>query len=608
MRYIGNKNRLLDEIELFIEETITDASTFCDLFGGTGSVANHFKNRYTITANDYMKYSYVYLYAFLNTKETPTFSSLGFDPFAFINDESNKGEAGFITKNYSPYRTNERMYFSVENAKKIDCFRSSIETWYRENKITEIEYYYLIASLVESLSKRSNVAGVYGAYLKKWDSRATKPLIVTPLEISEFSKYNNYAYNDDSMNLLDKLEGDILYLDPPYTKNDYATQYHILETVVKYDEPEIKGISGLRQDRFKSTFNNKFKAYVDFEKIIAEANFEHIIISYSNKGLVEIEFFELLAKKYGIDYKLKEVGYRNYTNKKSIENNSNVEYLIYIQKDLEKKIYIESPLNYMGSKFKILDQIFEFAGEDYDTFIDLFGGGFNVGVNATGTIVFNELNHYLKDLVELFATGDIAMILQKIDKTIKRNKLTKKGKEEFIAFRKKYNSKSIKNRDVLDLYVLLMYGFQQQFRFNNKHEFNNTCGMSNYNLNTVLKLVSFSRVCKKKNLVFFSEDYVDLELEVNENTLFYCDPPYYVTLGSYNDGKRGFKGWGEKEEKELYRYLSEIDSKGGKFVLSNVFEHKGNVNKILLDWMNQNDFNVEHLEIRKRKEVLIKNF
>ena len=98
---------------------------------------------------------------------------------------------------------------------------------------------------------------------------------------------------------------------------------------------------------------------------------------------------------------------------------------------------------------------------------------------------------------------------------------------------------------------------------------------------------------------------------IYENTFIYLDPPYLITLGSYNDGKRGFNGWTEKDEIRLLNFLSKIDKMGVKFMLSNVLEHKEKKNNLLMNWIKANGFKV--IEYKKkarksRKEVIIVNY
>ena len=211
MRYLGNKTKLLDNIYNLLEEKdlINKNFIFMDAFAGTASVADYFSSKYKIIANDLMYYSYVIAQAKLNTPKEP-FKKLKLDPFKYFNEiDTNDFTTGFVYNNFAPKKSG-RMYFSDENAKMIDFIRETIEQWYNETLINENEKYYLIASLLESVSKVSNIAGVYGAYLKQWDPRATKRMIFFPIEINT-RENGAKIFNEDLLELLDHERYNIEY-------------------------------------------------------------------------------------------------------------------------------------------------------------------------------------------------------------------------------------------------------------------------------------------------------------------------------------------------------------------------------------------------------------
>ena len=334
MRYIGNKTKVLGEIEKLITDMkITKENyTFFDAFAGTATVGNYFKNKFKIIANDNLYSSYVMAQAKLNTPNME-FAGLKINPFDVFNDENNK-IYGFIYNNYS-LGGSDRMYFSEENAARIDFARTKIEEWHKNEKITDNEYYYLIASLLESVSKVANVAGVYGAYLKKWDPRAIKSIKFIPVEIlKNESKFENEIYNEKIEELINDISGDILYLDPPYTKNQYSVQYHLLETIALYDNPEIRGKTGARDtSSLTSNFSKNGEVQVAFEKLIARANFKHIIVSYSSDGIMSKEYIESVLKRHGKPktYIFKKFEYKKYLNRRT-KKTEHYEYLFYIEK------------------------------------------------------------------------------------------------------------------------------------------------------------------------------------------------------------------------------------------------------------------------------------
>ena len=266
MRYLGNKTKLLEFIDEVIEKHNIDGEVFADLFAGTASVGDHMKNRYKVYANDFMYYSFVFSKAKLMNKNIPEFnlfkSKYGLDPFTWLNSKKYvPNDSYFIFNNYTP--VSNRGFFIEENAIKIDGIRIDIEELYQEGIILENEYFFLLGSLLESATKVSNTSGTYEAFFKFWESRANKMFEISPLEMESYPTINsgNLAFNEDTNFLLRHISGDIAYIDTPYTITQYASAYHILETIARYDFPEIAGKTGRRQNgRRMSEYSRKQKA------------------------------------------------------------------------------------------------------------------------------------------------------------------------------------------------------------------------------------------------------------------------------------------------------------------------------------------------------------
>lgn len=626
MRYIGNKTKLLETLDKFLysKKLTKKGLIFCDLFSGTCTVGDYFKDRYSIIANDTLYMSYVISNAKLKYNSKTFFNNLGFDPFDYFNNaDTDKYVGGFCYNNFAP-TISRRQYFSDENAKKIDFIRNTIDEWFDSKKINENEKYYLIGSLLESVSKVSNVAGVYSAFLKKWDPRALKKMKFIPIETFGDAKYQNEVYISDVNDLIGKISGDILYLDPPYTPTQYISQYHVLETIAKNDCPQTHG-KGAHRDNGDQISNwcKKGVVHEEFEKLIANSKFKHIILSYSDAGIMSKEFIESVMKRYAKDgtYVFKQIDFAKYKStravkreiKENTKNKKHYEWLFYIEKK-DDPLYI-SPLNYIGGKFEVLPLIKENLPKKINTFYDLFGGGGTVGINVNSLkTVYNDINWVVRDLIEKITLDDFYMTYNYIEKTIKKYGLEKKNKEAYINFRNYYNSKEKGSRNPLDLYILICFGFEHQIRFNSKLEFNNPCGNSGYNQEMLEKLVSYSNITKSKNIVFKSMDYRSFEKEIEKGDFVYCDPPYLTSCGAYNDGKRGFNGWDEKQEEELLKFLSRLNEKGIKFMLSNMMTRNERENKPLMKWIKDNNFRIiiSNKIIRRnrqdRQEILIINY
>ena len=200
MRFIGSKANLLNNIEAVINENVQNTGgVFCDIFSGTSSVAQHFKPQYEIISNDALYFSYVIQKATIENNKTPDFNSLKqigiLDPISFLEDTkittfNYNDDKYFIAKNYTPHDDCERMYFSNKNAVRIDFIRNTIEAWKKANLLTELEYYYLLAALIEGVPSVSNTTGTYGAYLKQWDKRSHKELELLRLNVLDNGRNN----------------------------------------------------------------------------------------------------------------------------------------------------------------------------------------------------------------------------------------------------------------------------------------------------------------------------------------------------------------------------------------------------------------------------------
>jgi DNA adenine methylase len=257
--------------------------------------------------------------------------------------------------------------------------------------------------------------------------------------------------------------------------------------------------------------------------------------------------------------------------------------------------YIASPLNYIGGKYKILPQIIPLFPKNIRNFVDLFCGGCNVGINVQAkNVIFNDNLSYLIDLYKAFNSLSIFEVIDFIERRIKEFDLSLTNQEGYIQLRKLYNSE----KNPLDLFVLTAYSFNHQIRFNNSHEFNNPFGKERSCFNPRMKenLVSFLSKLKNTKSDFSSSNFDEFDFSnFNCNDFVYCDPPYLITTGTYNDGKRGFTGWNEKEERKLLTVLSKLESQNVKFALSNVIEHKGRTNEILKNWISESNLYVTYL-------------
>lgn len=296
MNYIGSKYSLID----FIEESIFDVTgynygdsfSFADLFAGTGIVGSSFKKLgCDVISNDIQFYSYV-----INKHYIENSDSIDTTLSEYLNNLD--GIEGFIYKNYCPGSGSGRNYFTDDNGKRCDAIRTELEEMYLSGKIDKSTYYYYLASLINSIDKFANTASVYGAFLKHTKKSAQKHFELELLPIISGKK--GKVYNTDINRLINNISGDVLYLDPPYNARQYCTNYHVLETIAKYDNPTLKGVTGLRQySEQKSNYCSSRQVESAFEDLISKAKYKYVFLSYNNEGIMPIQNIERIMSKYG---------------------------------------------------------------------------------------------------------------------------------------------------------------------------------------------------------------------------------------------------------------------------------------------------------------------
>lgn len=254
----------------------------------------------------------------------------------------------------------------------------------------------------------------------------------------------------------------------------------------------------------------------------------------------------------------------------------------------KKEELIKSPLNYTGGKFKLLPKILPLFPEQIETFIDLFCGGLNVGINVKASkIVANDLEAHVIDFYENLQKLTGILAHAKIMELVDEYNLNKSNQEGFLKLRKDYN----KDKTWDKFYAVISHAFNYQIRYNNNGDYNMPFGKdrSSYNESLQSKLISFTNEINNKNFIFKNKDFRDIDINYDQSHFVYADPPYLISTASYNENG----GWSEKDEKDLLDYLDMVNGFNSKFALSNVLEHKGRSNDILKEWAKK--YNVHYL-------------
>lgn len=300
MKYIGNKSRLLG----FIESSLTEAQvpfhgTFADVFSGTANVGFHFKKLgMKIISNDIMTYSYFLQKAMLEINTIPKFTQvkklLNLSSSANVQElldsiSQIEPQKGYFFQNFSPSGVAKRQFFTDENGQIIDGIRDELEKWQRLGLVDDLEFCYLLSSLINAADHVANMSGTYGAYLKIWRSVALKKLKLQPIELFDNGQ-KNIILKGDSLEIIKSINGDVLYLDPPYNSRQYASNFHVMESLAVWDKQELRGIVGLRNyQNQKSDFSSKREATSAFRELIEGAQFKYIVLSYNNEGIIKRE-------------------------------------------------------------------------------------------------------------------------------------------------------------------------------------------------------------------------------------------------------------------------------------------------------------------------------
>ena len=547
-------------------------------------------------------------------------------------------EDNYMSDNFS------NTYFSLDDCRKIGFIRQDIEDKFNLGYINARERALLITSLLYAMDKIANTCGHYDAYRQGVEFEKHLELYVPQPEpdVNE----NNVCYNMDTNELAPEIEADLIYIDPPYNSRQYCDAYHLLENVARWEKPEVFGVAR-KMDRtaLKSDYCTQ-KATVAFENLIDSIHAKYILLSYNNmanKGndrsnakISDNDIMRILSKKGKV--KVFSEDYKAFSTGKS-DIQANQERLFLCICNNERKEVIPSALNYTGGKYKLLSQILPLFPKDADQVVDLFCGGCNVGINVDcNKVLFNDSNEYLMGLLDTFRRLTKEEIFDWIYKSIDKYGLSlvskngydfyncesSKGlgeynKAGYNKLRDDFNKKASKDNEYyLMLYLLIVYSFNNQLRFNRKGEFNLPVGKRDFNSKMQGKLEAFIDRVKSGDYRFTTDDFRNVNMEgYTDKSFFYADPPYLITCATYNEQA----GWTENDEKDLLNYLEALDKKGIRFALSNVLESKGKKNVILLEWINQNkkfkviplNYNYTNSNYHTRKdgitkEVLVVNY
>ncbi len=634
-RYLGNKYRLIPFILSVVEDECEDVNTVADIFAGTGSVASAFTDRKIIT-NDNLYSNYICHLAW--------FLPQAYDEEKIIKMIREYNETEAEEDNYMSLHFADT-YFSRADCKKIGFIREDIENRFKAGTVNERERALLITSLLYAMDKIANTCGHYDAY-RQGVSFDRHIELAVPLPDRNLNP-NNVCYQTDTNRLVKEIYADLVYIDPPYNSRQYCDAYHLLENVARWDKPAVYGIAR-KMDRtgLKSDYctNSAAKA---FEDLIESVSARYILLSYNNmaeKGndrsnakISDEDIFRILGKKGTV--KVFSEDYKAFTAGKSNIKGHQERLFLCVCRDAGKK-RIPSALNYTGGKYKLLPQMLPHFPRDIDRAADIFCGGCSVGINLDcSRVLFNDNDEHLIGLLNTMKKLQKEEMTESVRRIIDRyglSMVSEKGydyygcsssdgaaaynRPGYNRLRDDFNKRQVRDKEYyLMLYVLMVYSFNNQLRFNRKGEFNLPVGKRDFNSRLQEKLLRFMGRLKDGDYTFMCRSFLDVPVdELTERSFVYADPPYLIANASYNERN----GWTEADERSLLEFLDGLDRRGVRFALSNVMENKGKRNEILEAWVRERpgyrviDLNYSYSNSnyhagnrdKKTREVLIVNY
>jgi adenine-specific DNA-methyltransferase len=360
--YLGCKTRMLPYLDHVLTPLLSETSAFGDLFAGTGTVGAYVSRRYrvrTLVACDYELYSYVLNKALHQCPYTKRLDRIiGWLNAAMARPQTAVGLSGLVQRFFSPHATCQRMFFTTQNARRIDAVRVAILLLYRMRKIRYREYVFLLGSLLASTSKVANTAGTFRAYLKHFSERARKPFVLIPLHCvppeamagTTTTRRNRKVVKADTSELIQRMlqprrgevgrseqrrvppRFDVLYLDPPYNASHYGGYYSFLNYLCLYHpQAAIQGVGGILRHYHKSAFGFSASARRHLHQLLhaAASLTKHIVLSYSSDGVLSKKELVQMSMPLGrvVLYK---VWITRYKSHKRIRERLLQEYIVHI--------------------------------------------------------------------------------------------------------------------------------------------------------------------------------------------------------------------------------------------------------------------------------------
>jgi adenine-specific DNA-methyltransferase len=359
-RYIGNKGRLTSKIVEAIRGLVPQGARIADVMCGTATVSEALRVAgFEVVASDIMTYAVHHARVRLLLEKAPPFDGLRLGSYFEVLQhlQNLKPRHGFFYKECSPggkprAKVAPRMYFSSENAAKLDAISLKLSEWQTEGKTSQIENSLLRHDLILATNRVANIAGTYGHFRSKWSNSSRAPLKLQPASFIWGFSTRHEVFQGAAEDLAKSISADVCYIDPPYMKRQYAANYHIIETIARGDIPEAIGVSGLRpwRDQY-SNFCTKTRSIPSFEQIFETMDCKHFVLSYSEDGLLGREVIREMLEKYGT-VELHDIEFARFRSNQSQLSRKLKEYLFVMRRHSKAKLFSkrkEPPQHALGA-------------------------------------------------------------------------------------------------------------------------------------------------------------------------------------------------------------------------------------------------------------------
>jgi adenine-specific DNA-methyltransferase len=287
IKYIGSKRVLLPRI-LETIRSLPEVHRVLDLFSGTARVGHALKRAgYDVVANDHNAYAHVLARCYVQADR----DRIGRDAERLVAELSSaRPRAGYFTETFCV----RSRFFHPKNGEKIDAIREAIA---RKSLDPDLEAV-LLASLMEAADRVDSTTGVQMAYLKQWAPRALNDIT---LRVPKVLPGQGAALRADAIDAARVFRGDLAYLDPPYNQHSYLGNYHVWESLVRWDKPEVYGVACKRIEckTYRSPFNSKRTIQEALRGVVEALRVKYLLVSFNNEGLVEREEMEGILSSRG---------------------------------------------------------------------------------------------------------------------------------------------------------------------------------------------------------------------------------------------------------------------------------------------------------------------